>query len=61
VLQKFIRFIKFHAIEPFDIWEGDKGMSTNDFTCQVEKKLGYRFSQLERHCLTEMTEDGLLK
>jgi hypothetical protein len=43
VLAKFGNYVRFHAVEPYDIWEDKKTLQYLIFVDIVQKKIGYKF------------------
>jgi len=60
VLAKFANYIKFHAVETYDIWEHKKTLQYLVFVDVVQKKIGYKFNTQEIHTLKAIsTNDNL--
>jgi hypothetical protein len=60
VLGKFANYIKFHAVEPYDIWEHKKTLQYLVFVDVIQKKIGYKFNTLEILNLKAISTDDNL-
>ena len=60
MLSRFRNYIKFHAIEPYDIWEGKKALQYYLFVDVLQKKIGYRFSNDEMFQLKAIAENDMI-
>lgn len=60
MLSRFRNYIKFHAIEPYDIWEGKKALQYYLFVDVMQKKIGYRFTNDEMFQLKTIAENDMI-